>query len=249
MSYVLTVLADAPRHYWRLTDPGGGLLHDIGAAAQRALTLVGSSTLPYTGPASDGGSAWFDANAGAWHVSGDTVKSPFSCEGWVWLHALVGAARGLFGHYANVQTTAANTILFASGGPNVTSPAVLTEQAWHHVVGTYGPAGGAKLWIDGVNVALAAYGAAWGPFAQVPAVGMFAAGTNFCSANIAEVATYDIELSPARISSHYLAADNLGSRPVFRTSGTPGANGSVVTVPEQLTALVGDVTKNLGNAP
>ncbi len=220
-SYAAVVGADAPVHWWRCADPAGGFLHDVGSGPQRALTAVGGvAQLAYTGPASDGGSVWMDANFAAWHVSGDLTSSPRTVEGWVWLHTFKSGGQVLFGHYANMQTNAAGQVLWASVGANVTAPAVLTEQAWHHLVGTYGPISGAQLYIDGVSVANAAYGAADLPTTHAPTIGMSESATLFSAANIAEVATYNRELTAAQVAAHFAAADSRSLRPVSRSSGT-----------------------------
>lgn len=220
-SYLAEVLADAPIHFWRCADPGGGFLHDIGAGSRRALTLVSSnSPLAYSGPNSDGGSLWADASTGAWHFSGDTAKSPSSIECWVWRHTTRSTAETICSFYQNLQFKTDNKVLFASGGPNVTSVATPTEQSWHHLVGTYGPTGGAKLYIDGALDASGAYGASYGPFAQKPAVGMSDAGGAFATCNISEVAVYDFELSATRVAAHYAAANSPAIRPTYKGIGT-----------------------------
>lgn len=233
MSYGSVVGADAPKHWWRCADPGGSLLHDIGSGPQRAMSTTGGVVqLAYSGVASEGGSVWVDSNQAAWHNSGDSVQSPASIECWVWLHTFRTTAVEPFAHYQNLQVNAAGTVTFASGGPNVTSPAAITEQAWHHLVGTYGAVGGAKLYVDGVNVVTAAFTAGFGPFVQVPAIGMSGAATLFASANIAECATYGVELSAARVAAHFAAADTIATRPVYKALGST----SVITGISDLSA-------------
>jgi len=229
VSYLTTVLADAPVHYWRCNDPGGGLLNDIGSAPKfLTLVTVNSNALPYGGVNTDGASGWFDANTGAWHNPGDALVSPRSLECWVWRHALSGRVEVFCSHYVNLQITAANTVLWASGGPNVTSPATITEQAWHHIVGTYGPVGGAKLYIDGVNVVTGAYTGAFAPGAQVESIGMSGAGGNFTSANVCEVADYATELSAARVSAHFAAADLTAGLPLYLGFGAPAGGAGLI---------------------
>jgi len=251
VSYVSVVLGDAPVHYWRLTDPGGGLLHDIGSGPRRALTVVGQSTLPYTGPISDGGSCWFDANAGAWHFSGDVVASPFSIECWVWRHSLRGSVEAIAYHAEALQFTASNHVLYATfGDGNIDSGAVLSEQAWHHIIGTFGPAGGGRLYIDAIQTGPIVGYAALASSIHTPSVGMSDAGGLFGTANIAEFATYGVELSAAQVTNHFVAADNIASRPVYRGLGTlPSGTGGVSTVPELNEAIIGYVSKLLQNTP
>jgi hypothetical protein len=220
VSYVTTVLADGPRHYWRCSDPGGGFLHDIGAAAQKALTVTGQNTMPYSGVASEGGSTWIDAGGGAIHRTGDTAKSPQSLECWVWLHFPPVAQEIFLSHVESLGISAAGLPTWFNNAANLASAVALTEQTWHHLVGTYGPANGQKLYVDALQVGTGAFGAGFGPVVAVESLGISVAGANTASANIAEAATYDIELTPARITAHYLAADTLASRPTYKPQGT-----------------------------
>src|SRR5215468_592343 len=63
MSYVSTVIADAPLHFWRAADGGGQLAHDLGS---RPWTIhCGSLLLGYTGVNSDGGAMFCAGNNGS----------------------------------------------------------------------------------------------------------------------------------------------------------------------------------------
>ncbi len=245
MTYVSTVLADNPYHFWRLADPGGQLAHDVGSGTQRALkTTSPFFGLGYSGPNSDGGSAFLDNSTTMVHSTLENISSPVSFELLIWFHNLPAAQTILLSHYANLQTTAADHILFASGGPNVTAPAVFTEQAWHHIVGTYGAVGGAKLYIDGVNVATAAYTGAWGPQAAIVAVASSGVNTLFTSAQLAELAIYHTELSAAQVTAHFNAIDQVANRPVFGAFGQwKSADGSVILSPVDVAAILAAVRK------
>ena len=259
MAYGATVLADAPRHYWRLADPGGLFFHDIGSAPralQQGVAGVGFAA-PYTGPASDGGSAWVGLGSALNYTDADLALTlPVSLECWFWLHHLQAAAVGFLSVSDGATTleigldSTLHAHAFASGG-GASAVAVTTRQQWHHLVLTNTGAA-ALLYLDAIQVAAppAAVIGAWAPGFLVGGGGNPSAPLRLANAAIAEVAVFPAALTPARISAHYLAADTIASRPVYRNSGTWSVTtGSAQTVPEAINVLLGDVTKNLGNAP
>jgi hypothetical protein len=200
------------------------------------MSATGSlAQLAYTGPASDGGSIWCDSNNAAWHLSGSQYSSPQTLECWVWLHKLATQQQKFFMAYSSLGVLANGQPCWFSNSGNITLAPVLSEQVWHHLVGTYGPTNGSRLYLDGALYANAAYGAAFVNQLVAEAIGTDANGTNLASANIAECAIYNVELSAARILAHYNAADTRTARPVFRQAGTWDATGGGSTfVPENL---------------
>jgi hypothetical protein len=198
-----------------------------------------------------GGSGFFNANTLAWNIQGVTHASPFSLECWVWLHEGTSPAQQLiFGHVAALVIAANGHAQFYDGTLQPGDPAVLSVNAWHHLVGTYGP-GGSKLYVDAFNVVTAAYSGVVAPVvAGVSIGGQVPTATIYGHGNIAECAIYNAELTAGQVTTHFVAADNTASRPVYRAEGTWNiTTGQSVTTPEKVDALVADVTKNLGNTP
>jgi len=242
VSYVSTVLADAPLHFWRCADPGGALLHDLGSAPRAMASGVQGMT-PYTGPNSDGGSVLCTDGNGAVYRNNVPVASPYSLEAFVWL-LWPSTATGIL-----IQVNAISLYFVAGGqlesnftGAHVlTDPAAAAEQAWHHVCFTYGPTGGARLYKDALLVASSAY---FGAISQNnnAALGASINTTLFLNGLIAEAAIYGTELSASRVSTHFLAADNAASRPVFKLGGTfsssTGGSTSISDLEAQILASV-----------
>lgn len=252
MSYVTTILADNPIHYWRLADPGGALLHDLGSSP-RALE-IGAGNIgpvsPYTGPNSDGGSAFILQNQALNYQDADgTSVQPLSLECWFWLHSSRGVAQAflaLTDGVANLELGIDATLhvkAFASGG-QPTAVAVTTRQQWHHLVLTASVAV-CDLYLDGFNVATQAGGAigAWHPGFIVGAGGSTTAPLRFCTAAIAECAIYGTKLTAGQVTTHFVAADNTASRPVYKSFGTSTTTGGVVTIPELSNQILGSVRK------
>lgn len=225
MSYLSTVLADAPVHYWRCADPGGNLLHDIGSAPWHMLAGFQDDT-GWSGVASDGGSANFSLNA-HYANTGDTVNYPggaLTFECWVWVTQNMPAAGNLMtwmpgGPIALNRTgTSWN---WGYGGGASASALHYTAHAWHHLVGVWTGAV-TQLYIDALAAAPGA-GAAVAAGPGLLTLGEGQAGAPYFGALVAEAAVYFSALSAARVSAHYLAADNLLRDPVWSAAGGAGA--------------------------
>lgn len=260
MTYGTVVLADAPVHFWRLADPGGAVLHDIGSSP-RALEIgagnIGPVT-PYMGPASDGGAAYLLQNQALNYQDADLlIAQPCSLEIWFWLHSLRGVAQGflaLTDGVSNLEIGVDNALkvhAFGSGG-GLTAAAATTRQQWHHLVLTATVAAN-NMYLDAINVATLVGGAipVWHPGFIVGAGGSTTAPLRFSTAALAEAAIYATALTPGQVTNHYLAADNIAARPVYRNSGTWSVTtGSSQTVTEQIgTLVVPNLTRDLRNAP
>lgn len=228
MSYLSTVVADAPRHYWRCADPGGSLLYDLGSHP-KALTFAGSPpiVLPYAGPNSDGGSAFFNGASSAWWLTGETLVGPVSVECWFWqaiqgnpaTQYLIDLQSGTTVLLAAYIDSASKLNAQGSGVTRATAGAAHTEQAWHHVVATVDAAGTAKLYLDAINVATASTGAG-GSLKYVIAVGSIPpTANNWFAGFLSEIATYDVVLTPTQVNNHFIAADSTTSKPVWRGGG------------------------------
>lgn len=222
MTYKSTVLADTPFHWWRCNDPGGQILNDFNALTPRSLMVTGfAQQVGYSGPTTDGGSVWIDSNTGAWLLDSNTaLPQPFSYECWVWRHRLSGNVEVLFSHGNQLVITAAGKIQFQGVANvfNVTGATTLTEQQWHHVVGTYGPTNGVKLYVDGAQDATAAYAGAIAG-ANPITLGVSSTSSNAATINAAEVAEYAYELTAAKVLAHFNAAEQPGNIPTFQLMG------------------------------
>lgn len=247
MTYQTVVSADTPLHWYRCSDTGGGILHDVGAGPQRALmTSGGQAQLAYTGPSSDGGSVWMDSNVFAWHNEADQLQStPFTFECVVWRHLHSGLVEVLMDWFAELQITATATVAFSPrAGFTVSTPATISEQAWHHLVATYGPTGGTKLYVDGVNVVTNASFIVAANGGHAIAVGGSAAGANQAHANLAECAFYQAELSAAQVTAHFNALDLLAQKPVSLQNGTINlTTGVPIFTGTSLAAILAAVTR------
>src|ERR1700693_3733491 len=228
MTYLSAVLADTPVHYWRMADSGGAYLHDLGSTP-RALQIGGPGqgvVLPYSGPNSDGGAAWIGLNNGLNYTDLDLpFTQPCSLECWFWLHHLNAAIVGFLSVSDSVTAieigldATMHAHAFTNGGTLVAA-APTTRQHWHHLVLTCSVAATA-LYLDGVNVAAgvgAAIGA-WSPGFVVGAGGNPVAPTRFANTAIAEVAVYTGLLAAGRVTAHFVAADQVATRPVYRGHG------------------------------
>lgn len=251
MSYLSSVLADAPRHYWRLADPGGVYAHDIGSVPI-ALDVNGVSPwlMPYSGPSSDGGSA-FLGSAYVWDTDGEVIAAPVTVECIVWQQSRSGA----FQVALQVNTIGANLVqlgINSTGHPQVnvqlgalTAPAAISRQHWHHLVATVTAAGVVALYVDAISVATGSPGIA-GSNTYLYAVG--GVTNNFGNAffgNIAEAAVYNTALTPARVTAHFVALDAIASRPIFAQNGSfDVTTGTGTTGGAELAAILASVRQS-----
>jgi hypothetical protein len=227
VTYLSAVLADAPVHYWRCADPGGALLHDVGSSPRALVNgLSGAAQMPYIGPTSDGGSAYFDLNNNGNYGDGDLALTlPFSLECWCWIQKSFGTAQG-FVSISN-GALAVELGIDATLHPHAFTPlgtlvgaAALTRQAWHHLVLTC-TLGACILYADAFNVNAGGGAAAtFNPFLVIGSGGTPVAPTRFAHAALAECAVYPVALAAGRVTAHFAAADLTAGRPVFRGGGS-----------------------------
>lgn len=231
-AYLAAVVADAPRHYWRCADPGGLLLHDIGAVPRHMRIGPNFGLSGYSGPNSDGGSALCTNLGPHAYYDQELRAAPISLEVLVWIHYSTGlpcqplsvtdgAGVGwVFRIRANYSVD-----IFGPGGTVNSAAIVLTNQTWAHLVLT--DTGAAMiLYINGVN-----RGAAGGAGAANPNVaywlnGYWAAGGYSGNLNVAEAAVYPAALSAARVLAHYNAIDQLATSPVASAAGGTSGGGT-----------------------
>ena len=255
MTYLSEVLADAPLHYWRMADPGGGLCHDIGSSPVHQHVNASALCLGYSGPNSDGGSCDL-SNDNTFAITGENVHfagGALTLEMFVWNFSHIATLnQQLFWNCALAQYSLYNdntfwrfiynSVFVPVGG--VTAP---VTQQWTHLVGTYG-GGNGQLYVNGAAsggaVAIAAGAADNGRIDECHNV---AAGSR---GFVSEVAIYLSQLSAARAAAHYAAADQLAQAPVFTQAGHfSSSTGSGATLAADASSILAAVTKTVANSP
>jgi hypothetical protein len=215
VSYVQTVLADAPIHYWRLADGQSYILHDIGSIPYPLAVNNPATAGGYSG-IEPGGQSMVSGNLGGSQNDTFTSTNHASLECWLyWMSSNGGleqlvAAHGVAGSNGDVQL-----FILSSGKAfgraavvGATDTAVLTKFAWHHLVVTYDGAN-TKLYVDASLRATAASVGGTGHLAPFQ-IGGFISGAEVCYGLIAEVAEYNFALSAAQVSAHFAAVSSPG---------------------------------------
>ncbi len=230
------VHGDAPVHWWRCADPGGRVLNDIGSATAVPLGIVLDGSLPYSGPASDGGAAVFGrtSNAGLNQCYLAVPSHPFSLEAWLFPFDISNVGAVAFELQNGIMNSIAAGAAFLSllmrtdgkfqfnfsgfgGNPSAIAAAASTFRAWHHVVGTYDGAN-LKLYVDGALSATTASAAdASGSYDTI--IGQ-TNGHVDSTIGLAELAYYSTALSGAQVAAHFAAADSAASFPVYKGGGS-----------------------------
>lgn len=257
MSYVSTVLADAPTHFWRCADPGGAILHDIGSSPrQLSQGIAGQSITPYSGVDSQGGAAYLDLNGNANYGDSDLANpTPFSLEAWFWLHKSAAAAQDFLG--LSDGTTAVSIGVDATLHPHafsmagaIVGAAAVNRQHWHHIVLTQ-TVGAAILYLDAINVgAIGGLATAFSPNIVLGSAGTAAAPVRFMHGGICEVAIYPVALAAGRVTAHFVAADSVATRPVYKGAGVFSTTTGEVSINSDVLKLIGaQVTTRYQNAP
>jgi hypothetical protein len=253
MTYLSTVLADAPLHYWRLADGQSYIAHDIGATPRH---------LPVNSPVTAGGYSGIEAGGGSMVgftlvnlIDLITTTNSGSLECWVYAMDLqngLEAAIVLFG--PSGVNGDFQIFILANGKPfgraaavGVTAAGAMSVDIWHHLVVTYNGAA-TTLYVDGVSQGATASVGGTGHNAQVM-IGMLSnAGAEPFRGFIAEVAYYNFALSAARVLAHFNAAT-----PTVPVTGLISsystATGSGVLPGSAADIILRDITKNLGNTP
>jgi len=236
MSYLTTVLADSPKHYWRLADGGGSIAHDIGSDPFH-LIAGGADMLGYSGPSSNGGSAFFPTGLDLNSVGASltALTSPFSFEIWFWQFAAAGSQRLLM---AWNNSTTGFQFFINSGGqiqPDLftafpTQSSVPSMRTWHQAVATYD---GTTLrsYLDAVAQPTVAKA---GPLTITQPIGIGAdpsgAALSF-EGFLAECSIYPSTLSAGQVTTHFTAMEQPSQSPVFTqvigASGASGVSGGV----------------------
>jgi len=226
-AYQGAVLTDSPYLLWRLQEKTGTTGADSTGHSHPG-TFSNTPTLgqasPITGDPTD--VAFGTGTNGYVTQTGSTTNTTtFSVEAWVKTTSTAGGRLIGFGDAA-AGTASGSTDCQLYLAPNgkvefglndntqvaIASASAVNNGAWHHVVGTYSPATGAKLYVDG---ALSASGTGATP---TTFTGYWRAGaedltgwpsaptSRYLVGTIDEVAVYTTVLSAARVSAHYAAA-------------------------------------------
>ncbi len=221
------VLADSPYLLWRLQEKTGTTAADTsgkGHAGTFSNSPVLGQASPITGEPTDvafgtGTNGYVTTTAAA------TNSTTFSVEAWVKTTSTAGGRLIGFGDSAagTASTKAECQLYLAPNGKvelglnNTTKVAIasataVNNGAWHYVVGTYSPAAGAKLYVDG-TLSASGTGATPTTFSGYWRAGAEALTgwpanptSNYLTGTIDEVAVYTTALSAARVSAHYAAA-------------------------------------------
>jgi Concanavalin A-like lectin/glucanases superfamily len=232
VSYLTTVIADAPIHFWRCADGGGQIAHDIGSAPFHLIASGQAARLGYSGPNSNGGSlicpgGGADINSAGGNIA--SLTSPFSVEAWIWMFAAPAAFADVVGWSAfnaglTLQLNTNRTLQATLGGTFPAQSGAISTQAWHQLAMTY----------DGTTIRQYVDGAASTTVAKagpVTVTQQFAIGADPSTANsfegfISEVSIYGTTLSATQILAHFNAVDTLTQAPVFTTTlGNAGVSG------------------------
>lgn len=252
-AYTAAVLADAPQHYWRLSDPGGSLAFDIGSIP-RHLVLNGTSptSSPCLGPVSDGGSWVSQQSAYLWKKDGISVVTPLTIELIVWQADQLAAAQyvmevasATFVCALFVDSTGHATAQSPTAGAAIHDTNVLATMHWHHLVATVSAAGLTTLYVDGASRGTVA-GSAVGPIVVPVSVGgtSNAFGSPFDGA-FAEAAVYNVALSATRVLAHFNAIDDILQLPVYRASGSlDTTTGVPSTTSDDLSLILSSVRRS-----
>jgi len=261
MTYLSTVLADAPTHYWRCADPGGVVANDLGSARPLPLFGIGSTasgTLGYSGPNAGGGSIvctnlpWFETIAklqAVFPISIDWVlwtpgprADGAQCFPWGW-------ADNGNGPYHNELATGIFAFNFGAGASvPVAAP---TPNRWHHFAFTYAAlAANFAYYIDGVlQPATTPSGvvAAWNDHLLLTR--RLAAGQGYLGA-ISEFAIYNSVLTGAQVNAHFAAIDQQLQPPVYTQAGKFDLSaGTVAPLGQNVDDILNAVRKVYKNTP
>lgn len=263
MSYLTSVLGNAPRHYWRLADRGGSVANDLGSSKLALVEILAGSgpgtaqakPLGYSGPNKDGGSAVM----GSTGLSADegftyTQLITLECVFWrfiqpandIYILGVGQAGAGFmgFGILANGKYLVADGV-----HAQVDSLIVATSNQWVHAAlsddGT-----NCRLYINGTlvfTVASGNFSHAWRPsVGNKPDIGS-ASGVPVMA--LSEAAIYLSTLTGAQINAHYAALDNTTQPPVYNSAGL-GAGAPPTTVyGDANSTILNAVQRTYQNAP
>lgn len=218
--YVAAVIADRPRHYYRLDEPPGATIaKDMMGRADGAYTGVQLGVTGALKPSTNTG-AFFDGN-GSVNIPGvDNLPGAFSIEAWARADTPTMGARptiveridqvgaSLFGYRMSKPVDADATFEVFRGARSFEADVHANGfGGYSHVVAVL-RGGDLELWYDGQMAATtpvsdATSAAVVGPLL----IGSSRAGGSAFKGAIDEVAIYDYPLDPDQIRNHHAIAD------------------------------------------
>ncbi len=244
--YARLVTADAPASYWRLGELTGALLDTVAAddlTRQAGVTAGGAGVI---GDDSNGATA-FSGNTNGSAANATTRYAPerFSVESWFKTTSVRGGQLIGWGSSQTGNSASTDRKLYLDNtgrvffGVNpgarrtVNSPGTYRDGAWHHAVGTLGPAG-LRLYVDGVEVAADPTvtqaqwltGGFWRLGGDTLSGWPSAPLSGYLAGTLDEAATYRTVLTPAQVAGHYAGRAPTAPSAVF----TPTCTGRSCTV-------------------
>jgi Concanavalin A-like lectin/glucanases superfamily len=209
-----------------MAEPGGVLVHDIGSNPIAQELANWGSQFSYTGPNSDGASAYFAGGGASFtEPNVETVGLPVSMECWFWPFESGGANQVIYSIWSSsgaslisARKQSGHTMqVFCPGGNLLGGSCNL--QAWNHLVVTVALTG-TTVYLNGSSIGTVA-GSAFGPILCTYSIAEDAVGgAAIAHMAISEVAVYFSILSSGQVSAHFAAADLTSQPPVFITGGT-----------------------------
>lgn len=218
-TYAGQVAQSNPANFWRLNEASGSTAIDSMRVAGYNLTKGSGATFGQAGPTGDGSTAaLFDGTANGDFTSGAITpgySTAISFEAWVYntgwdvSHETV-VNFGAQGIYLSIE----NGFPFMSihVGTQYTNrqvtPAALSLNEWHHVVGTWESGDLLRLYSDGKEATSYSNGVVRSGTLSASAavyIGTFGGSSIPYSGRIADVAWYTRKLTAAEIMQHYIA--------------------------------------------
>ena len=218
-AYYSAVAADSPWGFWKTDETSGTSLVDS-SGNSRPLATFNSPTLAQTGP--DGSYAdaisWTTAASQYAQSTGFTTNAgAFTHEAWVYYSANPATRTSILGRalaygdsgaadgalYINTDGTV-GFYCYNGAGQTITTAGALSQNTWHHIVGSVGAAG-TKIRIDKSTVASNA-GVTTGYTGANQLIFLRGAQLNYNglgAMKIARPAYYTSQLSDARTDAHY----------------------------------------------
>lgn len=233
MTYASEVTADSPKLWARFTTnfaDSGSLGSAVTAAA--GVTAANANGIP--GEASTKGAAVTRATTGYvdWTavLANTTNSGTFTME--IWIKTADQGSGIIMGSlstpYYYMGLNANGTVYATANAATLTSPGVIDDDAWHHIVAVFTSGGTHRLYVDGTQVATTT-GTSTGP----AGTHTFRLGNNQSAFGfngyVDELALYPSALSAGRVKIHY---DN----------GRAITNGGYTATPATASATVVDAT-------
>lgn len=227
MGYVDEVLADSPRHYWRLDESSGNFANSGSAGgsgtAGAGLTRGQASARPGFNSA-----VHFNGTSAAAVTQAQSAtlwQSPYTLELWfktTVLDRTVAWFKDSPYWYLSIDASGRPYFVaddYQSGVVRMESPYPANDNKWHHAAVTINHGGVSRLYIDGVQVASKTFTP--GSYSGTAPIEIGDSRSQFAYTGLLdEVAIYPTALSGARIAAHFNAVET--GPPVSLLSGEAG---------------------------